>query len=946
MAGSKRRRKRNTAVRLAEPRSAGTVALSYTQSPQHYQQASSLATLNQPNLNTRGEHPYPDMPRIADPASGKEPTFDQYGATGVTIFSGILDQTSVGEYNTDFGWQQGIQIFDMMRRNDAMVKAIELQIKNPIMRASWRIKPGSKASRDQEIASFIESCLFHDMSWQTLSGRTMRQSWPEILGHILTMLPYGFSLMEVCWKKEDGWIKWARWTPLMARTVYKWWPDEHNDLVGVQFYTWRDMQKKFIDIPMDKLLYFVHDQEGNNPEGQSVFRAAYKHWWYLDRFYAIEAVAIERTAVAPPVVTLPNNPTPNEESAARNIVENIRVNEKMGVVLTDRMKLETLRGSEKQAAQVQPSINHHNYKIALAVLAQFLAMGGMEHGSNARSENELFNFLATYQAVMEYICAMINQEIRRLVDYNFDDVQAYPELTCSKLVAQDVATLAKTWQALQAGNVPLFSQSQPVHQKFFAESLGMPVAVSAPVEQQNPSAPSNPDRPDNQRATDHGNDAGKPEALSEAQLLAHTLAEVYAADAVERGMQFNNPYPRQHGGKFGFGADAGHARGTGKEHDVHGVEHGARESAARHEGAGGGRSGGGKGKASGEPKATKSRKSGVDPVVRKQHEYLDKPPIAKKVAAVEQVKQPTAQERIAAMHASAHARQQAEKLTPEHKLGEAINPVKTVDASRFNATKSQGDPATMAALREAYGDHQIGALLHAHSTENLRTIAKDAGVATKGIASNHDALASAITHHVTEGRYSANFPKSAGKAPTAARVSKTVPRAEHEALRQQYESLKAEHAVLKAEVDKARQAKDAKAKDAKANVSKSWEKLDASYASLKPIAHVPGLAFDVTKPVDAVMLRTLYGDHQLHAALSRYPLGRLQEAARAHSKDIPIRASKARQIQELITWAKTQPLMHHTPLYSEPTTLQNLEARERELARQLAEMARHLGGDS
>lgn len=124
--------------------------------------------------------------------------------------------------------------------------------------------------------------------------------------------------------------------------------------------------------------------------------------------------------------------------------------------------------------------------------------------------------------------------------------------------------------------------------------------------------------------------------------------------------------------------------------------------------------------------------------------------------------------------------------------------------------------------------------------------------------------------------------------------------------------LAAKHAAL--EKAAAGKAAATKATGTTPKTSKSMQQLDASYASLKPIARVPGLAFDVTKPVDAVMLRTLYGDHQLHAALSRYPLGRLQEAARAHSTDIPLRASKARQIQELITWAKTQPLLPHTPL--------------------------------
>lgn len=685
---------------------------------------------------------YPDMPKIPNPESGKQPDMDMIGAPGVTIMSGILDPTSVGEYNPDFGWLQGIQIYDTMRRNDGQIQALEHMVTMPFHRAKWTIKPGGDDAKSKEIADFIETCLFHDMSWVSEAGNTFYQSWSEILRHILLHIFYGFSLMEVCWKKEDGWVKWARWTPLMQRTLYKWWVDNGNDLTGIEIYTWKNNRKEYIDIPIGKLLHFVYKQEGNNPEGMAGLRPVYKHWYYKDRYYAIEAVGIERSAVSPPVFKHGPNPTTNDITRAQDLVENIRVNERMGATIRHDEDLEILRGSQKQAAQTQPAIEHHDNEIARAFLVQFLNLGSKEVGSYALAQGQIQMFLAAYQAIASYIADIINPEIRRLVDWNYENVEVYPTLQCSKLIAQDLTTLTTAWKDLNSGNAPLLNPT-PEIQEYMLEELGLPQSVAGTQPVVNPTAPTNPDRPDKD-PQDHETKADNPpnlmsETLTEARLLREAMTSL---DAVEKGYQFFNPRHEPAGspigGHFaprGGGAGGGSehlGRGSGR-HAIEGVTHVSR-------GAGGSGGGGGHGSAKEEDIHAKAARLQKEQGLRAETQF-----------------------------------------TPNEDGIQNLTPIAEAGTVKMDAGATGLSADYVRNLVKLYGEHQLGVALSGYSMTSLREAASGLGV--KSVTSKA-ALISAITSHVTEGRYSADFRSSKGEATStrskSAKSGDTISRAEHE----------------------------------------------------------------------------------------------------------------------------------------------------------------------
>ena len=533
--------------------------------------------------NTNGNNAvppqYPPMQQVPD----TKPLLEALGAPGTAIMSGIITSE---EYNPDWFWRDGVHIVEQMLRNDGQVSAVREMVELPIRSADWSIKPGSDDARDQEIAAFIDSCLFHEMCYVTTSGQQLTQTWDEILQHILMFIPYGFMVFEVNWRQEDDWIKWSHWTPLLPRTIYRWWVGPDTELAGIQQWTWKNYGYHFVDIASSKLLRFARRQEGNNYEGVSALRAPYKHWFYKQNFEKIDAIGIERAAVVPPHIHLQQGFTDGDAAIAKTIVENVRVNELMGVVTTPNMDFEFPKNQQRYAAQVLPSIQYHDVMIARAFLCQFLNLGSTETGTYALAQSQVETFLESLQGYCNYICDVVNVEIKRLVDYNFPDVENYPTLACSKLSAQNIVELADALQKLSGGNNPLLTPD-PVVQDWVFDQLGIPHADRNAVDTTNPGSPATPERPENpERSGDHsdeesanvnpgpargpqrrgaaasgagaaaapgdaGGDAAAAETRAirsiteETRLLTETLRAAFGMDAVERGMQHQQRQKRR-----------------------------------------------------------------------------------------------------------------------------------------------------------------------------------------------------------------------------------------------------------------------------------------------------------------------------------------------------------------------------------------------------------------
>jgi 2'-5' RNA ligase len=529
-------------VTLTQPASRAVASYAGTAAALQAQQARTSGQL-QPGVMTSPEKQFPAMPTI----SRKTPYLESMGAPGTAIFQGIITND---DYNPDFYWRDAIEIYDQMCRNDGQIMAIVQQLELPIRRATWTVEPFSDAPRDKEIASFIESCLFHDLVRTTADGQRVYQKWDDILRHVLMMLRYGFAAFEKVWRVEDGWVKLAHLMPLLPMSVYRWWVGQDNELVGIQQYTFKNYTYCFVDIPAAKLLTFHHRMEGQNYQGFSLLRAAYKHWYYKDQFYKIDAIGLERNAIAVPEIHLPPSFTSEDVSTAQSILANLRANESMGVTLPPNWTINYIAGSEHYAGHALKSIEHHDVMIARSVLAQFLNLGSAETGAYALATDQRQDLLESLQAESEYIEDVFSADlIPQLVDFNFADVEGYPRIKCSKLAQADIVELTDAISKLKARDAN-FLTPDPELEDWVRDQFGMPKASKSAIAAANPTAPTTPGRPNAQpgQPSDHADAESAPVVGKKAPVAEDASGESGAqASAVDAGVALAD-LPVKHSG--------------------------------------------------------------------------------------------------------------------------------------------------------------------------------------------------------------------------------------------------------------------------------------------------------------------------------------------------------------------------------------------------------------
>lgn len=360
-------------------------------------------------------------------------SFGEKGAPGTQFFAGYI---SGEEYNTKLQGQAGIKIYDEMRRGDGMIKATMLAVTLPIRQAIWRIEPASDDPKDVEIAEFVSDNLFGGMEI----------TWADFLRQALLHLMFGFMMFEKVLKIENDKIVYKKLAPRLPKTLWKWNIDEDMNLKSITQYVQKGSSFVHIDIPIEKLLIFTNEQEGDNYEGISLLRSAYKHWYIKDTLYKIDAIKHDRWGVGIPKGIVPQGKTKENDpvgwAALIAALKELRVNERGFIIQPHGYEIGMLEMGTKVGTNVLPSVQHHNEQIVVNILAQFLTLGTTKSGARALGDTFKSLFLLSLQAIATYIEDVMNRHaIKPLVDLNFV-VDKYPKLRASNIKEPDFSSMS------------------------------------------------------------------------------------------------------------------------------------------------------------------------------------------------------------------------------------------------------------------------------------------------------------------------------------------------------------------------------------------------------------------------------------------------------------------------------------------------------------------------
>lgn len=346
------------------------------------------------------------------------------GTTGTKNWSGVIQD----EYLPALSFYKAPDVYTQMLRSSASIKSLDLAYTMPIRAAKHFIQPFDDSPASLEQADFM-----HDNLW--LFGD---QTFDDFLTEALTFLSYGFSWFEKIfdWMDDPKWqgkLGWSRFAFRYQNTRWRWntplvpGPGGvlHRKLTSVTQYAPPDYAT--VDIPVEKLVIFSNDRLGDNYDGISILRAAYKHWYIIDMLYRLQGIGLERMGMGVPYAAWIQKVDDETFKAVQQQLMNLRADDTASITFDkNEVEIGYLDGKFNSQA-FQMAIEHHDTKIMQSGLAQFVNLGTRSTGttgSYALSEDQSQMFLDALNGKANYFCSAFHlQATIQLLEYNFPHAQ-------------------------------------------------------------------------------------------------------------------------------------------------------------------------------------------------------------------------------------------------------------------------------------------------------------------------------------------------------------------------------------------------------------------------------------------------------------------------------------------------------------------------------------------
>lgn len=316
--------------------------------------------------------------------------------------------------------KRGLRTYYDMSRNDGAVRAGLRVVKTPIQGAEWYIEPASESTIDNNIAKFIEGSLFEDLD----------TTWERFMEDCLRSIDYGYFPFEKVYDYDylTNKFKLKRLSPLHPLDIQGWDYAPNGTLRGVVLepLAGDDIYAR-VEIPYNKMLLIVFEMEGGDLRGTSILRSVFKHWYYKEILYKIDAIQKERHGIGVPVIKLPMGFSKNDRETAEELGRNLRANERAYITCPQSWEIYFAK-LEGQPVDIIPSIDHHDKKIYESILAAFM-------GKAEVTKESLDTFYKSTRYIAQgAIANVINKFlIKELVDINFVRKGGYPKLKVRRI---------------------------------------------------------------------------------------------------------------------------------------------------------------------------------------------------------------------------------------------------------------------------------------------------------------------------------------------------------------------------------------------------------------------------------------------------------------------------------------------------------------------------------
>jgi hypothetical protein len=337
----------------------------------------------------------------------------------------------------------GLRTFYDMKRADGTIRGALRLLKTPIQAARWFVEPYDDSALNKSISDFVEENLFCYLS----------TPWSQIVEDALLMCDYGYMAFEKVWiepgsdadKVKDGKLRLGKLAARHPMDIREWLWDENGgpDAFVMENISIQGTGNTFsqpaltsfnipnaavtnhinqnynptfdpraVMIPITKAIIFTLEKEAGDLRGVSILRSAYKHYYYKDTMYKIDAIQKERHGIGVPIIKMPLGFSDTDKALAENLGRNLRTNERAHIVVPMNWEVAFAK-LEGQPVDCMKSIEHHDMKIKSNILAPFM------DESNVNPDSLDVYYKAT-RYIANTLCDTINKYlIPQLVGMNF-----------------------------------------------------------------------------------------------------------------------------------------------------------------------------------------------------------------------------------------------------------------------------------------------------------------------------------------------------------------------------------------------------------------------------------------------------------------------------------------------------------------------------------------------
>jgi len=376
------------------------------------------------------------------------------------------------KYNPDaLIGSKGAGIYKKMMRDDQVKAALQFK-SHAVISRDYYFQVGVDEN-GEERQDHAEMADFFNVMVDQIEG-----SFDDNLLGILSGLYNGFSITEkvycpIDWQERAYWgVKSLKLRPFDSFDG-GFITDDHGNILKLE----QDQAGQPKEIPLNKVIHFVHQSDIDAHYGESDLRACYRDWWSKDIAIKFQNIHLERHASGFVWAQVTGNLSEVEKQNLQNLLNNISA--RMSAQLPESVNLNTIQPLRTEA--FKEAISGYNTGISRSILMPNL-LGLAEqgpHGSRALGDTQLLSFFWILDAIASRLSQALNEQMfKELALWNFG-TKDFPAFTFEPISDEQKMEIAKTWNDLVKGGAVTKSDSD---EAYLRNMVGFPEKVEEEVE--------------------------------------------------------------------------------------------------------------------------------------------------------------------------------------------------------------------------------------------------------------------------------------------------------------------------------------------------------------------------------------------------------------------------------------------------------------------------------